>query len=107
MQHYINAAAEIYEVYLHFVSKDDIHVYSIDEAFLDVTHYLSLYHKTAKELGIEIMNAIEEKTGIRSTCGIGTNMYLAKIALDITAKHAPDFIKKLYGIINPFLIFGW
>jgi len=92
MQHYINASAEIYEVYLQYVSKDDIHVYSIDEAFLDVTHYLQLYHMTAKELGIEIMNAIEAKTGIRSTCGIGTNMYLAKIALDITAKHAPDFI---------------
>ena len=92
MQHYIDCAAEIYEVYLQYVSKDDIHVYSIDEAFLDVTRYLSLYQMTAKELGIEIMNAVYDKTGIRATCGIGTNLYLTKIALDITAKHSPDFI---------------
>ncbi len=92
MQHYLNASAEIYEVYLQYISKDDIHVYSVDEAFLDVTHYLDMYHMTAKELGIEIMNAIWDKTGIRSTCGIGTNLYLAKVALDITAKHASDFI---------------
>lgn len=92
MQHYIDCSAEIYGVYLQYLAKEDIHVYSIDEAFLDVTDYLKLYHMTAKELGIEIMNAILDRTGIRSTCGIGTNMYLAKIALDITAKHSPDFI---------------
>ena len=92
MQHYLDCSAEIYEVYLQYVSKEDIHVYSIDEAFLDVTDYLDLYHMTPKELGVEIMNAILDKTGIRSSCGIGTNLYLAKIALDITAKHSPDFI---------------
>lgn len=92
MQFYIDYAAEIYGIYLKYISKDDIHVYSIDEAFLDVTHYLSLYKMTAKELGQRIMQDVLAKTGIRATCGIGTNLYLAKIALDITAKHSPDFI---------------
>ena len=92
MQFYIDYAAEIYGIYLKYISKDDIHVYSIDEAFLDVTHYLSLYKMTAKELGQRIMQDVLSKTGIRATCGIGTNLYLTKIALDITAKHSPDFI---------------
>ncbi|MBR3943374.1 MAG: DNA repair protein, partial [Clostridia bacterium] len=92
MKRYIDYAAEIYAIYLSFVSKDDIHVYSIDEVFVDVTDYLFLYHTTAKELGKAMMDAVYQKLGIRATCGVGTNMYLAKIALDITAKHAEDFI---------------
>ena len=92
MQFYIDYAAEIYGIYLKYISKDDIHFYSIDEAFLDVTNYLSLYNLTAKELGQKIMKDVLDKTGIRATCGIGTNLYLTKIALDITAKHSPDFI---------------
>ncbi|MBQ8731701.1 MAG: DNA repair protein [Oscillospiraceae bacterium] len=96
MKRYVEYAAEIYAVYLQFVSAEDIHVYSIDEAFLDVTHYMALYGMTAKELAQEIMKAIFDKTGIRATCGVGTNLYLAKIALDITAKHAEDFI----GVLN-------
>ncbi len=92
MQFYIDYAAEIYGIYLKYISKDDIHVYSIDEAFLDVTNYLPLYNLTAKELGQKIMQDVLDKTGIRATCGIGTNLYLTKIALDITAKHSPDFI---------------
>lgn len=92
MQKYIDYAAEIYSVYLNYVSKDDIHVYSIDEVFMDVTHYLPLYKTDAKTLAQRIMAEVLEKVGIRATCGIGTNMYLAKIALDITAKHADDFI---------------
>lgn len=95
MQKYIDYAAEIYEIYLKYVSKEDIHVYSIDEAFMDVTDYLGLYHMTARELGQRIMNDISEKVGVRATCGIGTNLYLTKIALDITAKHATDFIGEL------------
>ena len=95
MQKYIDYSAEIYAIYLSFVSADDIHVYSIDEAFLDVTKYLGYYNVTAKELAIKIMNAIYDKVGIRATCGIGTNLYLAKIALDIKAKHASDFIGEL------------
>lgn len=92
MQKYIDYAAEIYSVYLRYVSKDDIHVYSIDEAFLDVTDYLDMYGLSEKELGIRIMEDVLEHTGITATCGIGTNMYLAKIALDITAKHSDNHI---------------
>lgn len=92
MQRYIDVSAKIYGIYLSYLSKDDIHVYSIDEVFMDVTDYLSMYKCTAKELGIRIMEHVYKETGVRATCGIGTNLYLAKIALDIMAKHAPDFI---------------
>ncbi len=92
MQKYIDYAARIYGIYLRYISKDDIHVYSIDEAFLDVTSYLRHYHLSPKEMAIMLMNKITEEVGVRATCGIGTNLYLAKIALDITAKHSPDFI---------------
>lgn len=92
MQKYIDYAAEIYAIYLSFISKDDIHVYSIDEVFVDVTDYLNMYKMTAKQLGYAMMDAVYSKLGIRATCGIGTNLYLAKVALDITAKHAEDFV---------------
>ena len=92
MQKYIDYAAEIYAVYLTYVSPEDIHVYSIDEAFLDVTQYLTLYQTDAKGLAKRIMEDVATKVGVRATCGVGTNLYLAKIALDITAKHASDFI---------------
>lgn len=95
MQKYIDTAADIYSIYLQYVSKEDIHVYSIDEAFMDVTDYLTLYRFSARELGQQIMKDIYHTTGIRAACGIGTNLYLAKIALDITAKHAADFIGEL------------
>ena len=95
MQLYIDYAAEIYAIYLQYISKDDIHVYSIDEAFMDVTDYLALYKMTARELGQHIMNDIYDKLRIRATCGIGTNLFLTKIALDISAKHSPDFIGEL------------
>ena len=92
MQLYIDYSAKIYGIYLKYVSKDDIHVYSIDEAFLDITDYLLMYGTDAKELSMRIMRDIYDNTGITATCGIGTNLYLAKIALDITAKHVPDHI---------------
>lgn len=95
MQLYIDYAARIYSIYLKYISKDDIHVYSIDEVFMDVTEYLSLYRLSAKELGLKIIDEIYAQLNIRATCGIGTNLYLAKIALDITAKHSPDFISEL------------
>lgn len=95
MGKYVEYSARIYGIYLHYVSKEDIHVYSIDEAFLDVTDYLSLYGMTARELGQKIMEDIFQSLGLRATCGIGTNLYLAKIALDITAKNSPDFIGEL------------
>ena len=93
MKLYIDYAAEIYGVYLKYIAKEDIHVYSIDEVFMDVTDYLKMYRMSAKELGVMIMQDIFCTTkGIVSTCGIGSNLYLAKVALDITAKHAKDNI---------------
>ena len=92
MKRYIEVSAEIYGIYLKYISKEDIHVYSIDEAFLDVTDYLEMYGMEARELAERIMADIMEETGITATAGIGTNLYLAKIALDITAKHVKDNI---------------
>jgi nucleotidyltransferase/DNA polymerase involved in DNA repair len=92
MQLYIDYSAKIYAIYLKYIAKEDIHVYSIDEVFMDVTDYLNMYQTTAKELSIKIMQDIQDTTGITATCGIGTNLYLAKIALDITAKHVEDHI---------------
>ena len=95
MARYIEVSAEIYGIYLNWMSKDDIHVYSIDEAFFDVTPYLALYGMSARELGERIREDVVEKTGIPATCGVGPNLYLAKVALDITAKHSPDFFGEL------------
>lgn len=92
MKLYINYSARIYDLYLKYFAASDMHVYSIDEVFIDATHYLGLYKKSAWELADFIMNEIFEKIGVRATCGIGTNMYLAKIALDIISKHSPSFI---------------
>ena len=95
MQKYIDYAAAIYRIYLRYLSPEDIHVYSIDEAFLDVTPYLAQHGFTPREMAQFLMGRITEELGIRSTAGIGSNLYLAKIALDITAKHADDFIGEL------------
>lgn len=92
MQLYIDCAAEIYGVFLKYLAPEDIYVYSIDEAFLDVTPYLKMYGLPTKELAQMIMKDVRDTVGTICTCGIGTNLYLAKIALDITAKHADDFI---------------
>lgn len=95
MQLYIDYAAEIYGIYLKYIAKEDIQVYSIDEAFFDVTDYLHLYQMTAVELGRKIMQDILDTTGIPAACGVGTNLYLAKVALDILAKHETDRIAYL------------
>lgn len=95
MQMYINYSAAIYKIYLKYIAMEDIHVYSIDEAFLDVTDYLKMYKMSARELGTCIVKEIHERTGITATCGIGTNLYLAKVAMDIIAKHADDNIGEL------------
>jgi len=92
MKKYIEYSAEVYGVYLKYISKDDIHVYSIDEVFIDLTKYLPLYKMTACELGETIRQDVYKTTGIPAAFGIGTNLYLAKIALDITAKKSPDFM---------------
>ena len=90
MKKYMEKSAEIYGIYLKYVSKEDILVYSIDECFLDVTTYLKLYNKTAKALAKMIIEDVVKTTGITATVGIGTNLFLAKVALDITAKHSED-----------------
>ena len=95
MKLYIDYSAEIYGIYLKYISSDDIHIYSIDEAFLDVTHYLSLYKMTARQLWDKIRADILDTVGITAACGIGTNLYLAKVALDITAKHSKTFCSEL------------
>lgn len=92
MKLYIDYSAEIYSIYLKYIAKEDIHVYSIDEAFMDVTDYLSMYGLDVRELGIRIMKDVYDTVAVTSACGIGTNLYLAKVALDITAKHAKDNI---------------
>ena len=95
MSLYIKYCADIFEIYLDYFSQDDIHQYSIDEAFIDVTDYLSIYKLTAKQLAKKLINEIAIRTHIPATCGIGTNLFLAKIALDITAKHCKDHIGEL------------
>ncbi len=92
MKKYIEYTSEIYGIYLKYIDKNDIHVYSIDESFIDATDYLKLYKTRAKDFALKLMGEIRQKTGVPCSCGIGSNMYLAKIALDITAKHSPDFI---------------
>lgn len=96
MQKYIDYAAEIYGIYLKYMDKRDIHVYSIDESFIDATDYLKLYNLTAKQFAVKLMDEIYSTLHIPATAGIGTNLYLAKIALDITAKHVKDHI----GFLN-------
>ncbi len=87
MAKYINFSAKIYEIYLKYISAEDIHVYSVDEVFMDVTDYLHYYDLTARQLADKIVKDILKETGITATAGIGTNLYLCKIAMDIVAKH--------------------
>lgn len=94
MSLYVKKSKEVINCFLDFISKEDMHVYSIDEAFLDVTDYLKLYKMDDITLAKTIMARIKEKTGLTSTCGIGPNLLLAKVALDIESKHSPDFIAK-------------
>lgn len=89
MAHYIQFSTRIYQVYLKYVAPEDMHVYSIDEVFLDVTPYLSTYRMSARELAKTILLDVLHTTGITATAGIGSNLYLAKVAMDIEAKHIP------------------
>ena len=91
MAHYMQYSTKIYEIYLKYIAPEDIHVYSIDEVFMDVTAYLKTYSLSAKGLAAKIIQDILSQTGITATAGIGTNLYLCKIAMDIVAKHVePD-----------------
>ena len=89
MAHYMEHSAKIYGVYLRHVSPEDIHVYSIDEVFIDLTPYLPSSHLSAHDFARMLIRDVYEETGITATAGIGTNLYLAKIAMDIVAKHVP------------------
>jgi len=89
MRKYIEYSAKIYSIYLKYIAPEDIHVYSIDEVFIDATSYLKTYKMSAKDLAMRMISDILSDTGITATAGIGTNLYLAKIAMDIVAKHIP------------------
>ncbi len=91
MAFYIEYSTRIYNTYLKYIAPEDIHVYSIDEVFLDVTHYLDTYRMTPRELAAKIMQDVLDSTGITAAAGIGSNLYLCKVAMDIVAKHVePD-----------------
>ena len=89
MAQYMKTSTEIYQVYLKYIAPEDIHVYSIDEVFMDVTNYLDTYRMTAHDLAMKMILDVLQTTGITATAGIGTNLYLCKIAMDIWAKHIP------------------
>ena len=97
MKRYMEVSAGIYGIYLQYVSPQDVHVYSVDECFIDATPYLRLYGLDAREFADELRGAVLARTGITATAGIGPNLFLAKVALDITAKHAADGIGELDG----------
>ena len=88
MSHYINFSAKIYNIYLRHIAKEDIFVYSIDEVFADITKYLKYGHTTPKEFVTKILKEVVKETGITATAGIGSNLFLAKVAMDVVAKHA-------------------
>jgi len=92
MKLYMKYSAEIYGIYLRYIAKEDIYVYSIDECFFDVSSYLKLYNKSPKAMAEMLIDAVYKETGICATAGVGTNLFLAKVALDITAKHSKDNI---------------
>ncbi|MGM9549322.1 MAG: DNA methylase [Faecousia sp.] len=89
MAFYMETSAAIYNVYLKYIAPEDIHVYSVDEVFIDATNYLNLYRLSPRELAMQMILEVLETTGITATAGIGTNLYLAKVAMDIVAKHIP------------------
>ena len=95
MERYLEKSAQVIDVLYHFVAEEDVHVYSIDEAFVDLTSYLKYYNKTPLQMVTTIINQIKEETGLQATAGIGDNFFLAKIALDIYAKKERNGIAKV------------
>lgn len=87
MAYYMEYSTKIYDIYLKYIAPEDMHIYSVDEVFVDVTDYLSTYEMTARELAMTMIQDVLKTTGITATAGIGTNMYLCKIAMDVVAKH--------------------
>lgn len=94
MSLYIKKSKEVVNIYLDFVSEEDLHIYSVDECFLDVTHYLKMYDMSDYDLAKKILHTITARTGLTATCGIGPNMLLAKVAMDVEAKKYKDGIAK-------------
>ena len=94
MKLYLQKSREVVSIYLDYVAIDDLHIYSVDECFLDVTDYLKLYKKSDYELALDILKTVKKKTGLTATCGIGPNMLLAKVSMDIEAKHTKNGIAK-------------
>ena len=97
MERYLEKSADVVGVLYHFVAEEDVHVYSIDEAFIDLTTYLNYYKKTPLQMVTTIINQIKEETGLQATAGIGDNFFLAKVALDIYAKTAKNGIARLHS----------
>ena len=89
MAEYMRVSTQIYGIYLRYIAPEDIHVYSVDEVFIDASRYLRTYHMTVRELACTLIRAVLSETGITATAGIGTNLYLCKIAMDIVAKRMP------------------
>ena len=89
MAEYMRVSTQIYGIYLRYIAPEDIHVYSVDEVFIDASRYLRTYHMTVRELACTLIRAVLNETGITATAGIGTNLYLCKIAMDIVAKRMP------------------
>ncbi len=92
MNRYMSVSTQIYGILLRYLAPEDIHIYSIDENFIDLTPYLNLYKKTPREIALLLMKTIHKETGISSSAGIGSNLFLSKVALDILAKHSPDSV---------------
>lgn len=92
MSYYVEKSKEVINVFLDFVNQKDLHVYSVDESFLDVTNYLKYYNLNDEELASKILKTIKEKTGLLAVCGIGSNLFIAKTAMDIDAKHSSNNI---------------
>ncbi len=95
MAHYIDYSSKIYNIYLKYIAKEDIFVYSIDEVFMDITNYLKYYKLSPKDLITKIIKDVYDTTGITATAGIGTNLFLAKVAMDVVAKHTEA---NLFGV---------
>ncbi len=95
MSYYLETSTQVYQVYLQYIAPEDIHIYSIDEVFIDATPYLKLYNMTGRQLASQLIREVQAQTGLTATAGVGTNLYLCKVALDILAKHAPP---DAYGV---------
>ena len=89
MSYYMKYSTQIYDIYLKYVAPEDVHVYSVDEVFIDATAYLKTYQMSARDLALRMIRNVMEETGIVATAGIGTNLYLCKVAMDIVAKRIP------------------